>query len=293
MAPKKTNIVLIGMPGSGKSTTGVILAKSLGKQFIDTDILIQNEQQRTLQEIIDNDGHMALREVEENVLLKINCKNHIIATGGSAAYSDPAMTHLKKEGLAVFLHADLKTLKLRIHNYETRGLAKRPDQSFKDLFNERSELYNKYADITVRSSSLTQDQVCNKILMELDQPPFRPLSPLLQKEFDTITIMVRLYCRNHHRNKNTICPECTELLDYAEKRLSSCPFQEQKAACGKCAVHCYKKDMRHKIRDVMRYSGPRMIWKHPIMTIQHLIDSRKKSPELNTIEKSTIHDRKT
>jgi len=164
----KTNIVLIGMPGSGKSTTGVILAKSLGKEYIDTDILIQNEQQRTLQEIIDSDGHMVLREIEENVLLKVNCKNHIIATGGSAAYSHLAMTHLKKEGLAVFLHANLNALKSRIHNYETRGLAKRPDQSFQDLFDERSELYNKYADITVKSSLLTQDQVCDKIIVAID-----------------------------------------------------------------------------------------------------------------------------
>ncbi len=167
MTQIKTNIVLIGMPGSGKSTTGVILAKFIGKKYIDTDILIQNEQQRTLQEIIDSDGHMALREIEENALLKVSCKNHVIATGGSAAYSHPAMTLLKKEGLAVFLHADLNALKSRIHNYETRGLAKRPDQSFQDLFDERSELYNKYADITIKSSLLTQDQVCDEIVLAL------------------------------------------------------------------------------------------------------------------------------
>ena len=278
MASIKTNIILIGMPGSGKSTAGVILAKSLGKQFIDTDILIQEEQHRTLQEIIDSDGHMALREIEENVLLKIKCKNHIVATGGSAAYSHPAMTHLKKEGFAVFLHADLDALKSRINNYETRGLAKRPDQSFQDLFDERSELYNRYADITVKSSLLTQDQVCDEIIMALDRPPFRPLSSRLQNEYDTIIIMVKLYCRKQHGESDVLCDECTELLEYSKQRLSNCPFHDQKTTCENCSVHCYKKDMRTKIRDVMRYSGPRMVWQHPVLAFRHLKDSRKKPP---------------
>ena len=282
MALKKTNIILIGMPGSGKSTAGVVLAKSLGKQFIDTDILIQEEQHRTLQEIVDSEGHMALREIEEDVLLRIKCKNHIIATGGSAAYSHPAMIHLKKEGFAVFLHADLDALKSRITNYETRGLAKRPDQSFQDLFDERSELYNRYADITVKSSSLTQDQVCDEIIMTLDRPPFRPLSDRLQNEYDTIIIMVKLFCRNHHDESGVLCDGCSELLEYAKQRLSSCPFHDQKTTCENCSVHCYKKDMRQKIRDVMKYSGPKMVWHHPVLAFRHLIDSRKKSPGQNS-----------
>lgn len=164
---KKSNIVLIGMPGSGKSTVGVILAKMLAKRYLDTDILLQNIANRSLQDIVDKDGHMALREVEQNVLLNIRCRNHIIATGGSAAYSESAMKHLKKEGIIVFLHADLPALKKRIHNYETRGLAKRPDQSFQDLFEERLVLYEKFADITVKCSNLTQDQVCEAIIEQL------------------------------------------------------------------------------------------------------------------------------
>ena len=168
MTTIKSNIVLIGMPGSGKSTTGVILAKALGKEYIDTDIVIQKAQHRTLQEIIDKNGHMVLRDIEESVLLGVCCENHVIATGGSAAYSHPAMTHLKKEGLTVFLHANLKVLKLRIHNYETRGLAKRPDRSFQDLFDERSELYDRYADITIKSSLLTQDQVCDEVIRAIE-----------------------------------------------------------------------------------------------------------------------------
>jgi shikimate kinase len=164
---KKSNVVLIGMPGSGKSTVGVILAKQLTKRFVDTDILIQNIAGKSLQAIVNNEGHMALREIEEKVLLSVRCKNHIIATGGSAAYSEAAMLHLKKNGAVVFLQTTLSELKARIHNYETRGLAKRPDQSFQDLFNERESLYNKYADITVEGSSLTQDQVCDEIISQL------------------------------------------------------------------------------------------------------------------------------
>ena len=167
MNKKKFNIILIGMPGSGKSTVGVILAKMLAKRYLDTDILLQNIEKRSLQDIVDKEGHMALREVEQKVLLGIQCRNHVVATGGSAAYSEPAMIHLKRIGIIVFLHADLPTLNRRIHNYETRGLAKRPDQSFQDLFDERLALYEKYADITVQSSNLTQDQVCDAIVDQL------------------------------------------------------------------------------------------------------------------------------
>jgi shikimate kinase len=164
---QKSNILLIGMPGSGKSTVGVILAKMVAKRFLDTDILIQNRQKRTLQEIVDAEGHMVLRKIEEDVLLSIRCLNHIIATGGSAAYSEPGMHHLKKDSMVVFLHTTLEALNRRIHNYETRGIAKRPDQSFEDLFAERLLLYRKYADITIECSDLTQDQVCDRIISSL------------------------------------------------------------------------------------------------------------------------------
>lgn len=167
MNEKKSNIILIGMPGSGKSTVGVILAKMLAKRYLDTDILLQNIEKKSLQDIVDKEGHMVLREIEERVLLNIHCHNHIVATGGSAAYSEPAMLHLKQNGIMVFLHADLPALEQRIHNYQTRGLAKRPDQSFQDLFEERLVLYEKYADITIKSSLLTQDQVCEAIAAQL------------------------------------------------------------------------------------------------------------------------------
>ncbi len=159
-----TNIILIGMPGSGKSTVGVILAKRLAMDFLDTDILIQKNAGRTLQEIVDSQGHMALRSLEEQALLNIQCRNHIIATGGSAVYSEPAMRHLREIGATIFLHAELAALQSRVWNYETRGIAKRPGQSLQDLFAERMVLYEKYADITVHSSKLNHDQVCEAIL---------------------------------------------------------------------------------------------------------------------------------
>jgi shikimate kinase len=163
----KSNIILIGMPGSGKSTVGVILAKMLAKSFLDTDLLIQDTEKRTLQEIVDQEGQLALRKIEEKVLLSVGCRNHIIATGGSAAYSEPAMHYLKEDGVVVFLLADLTALKKRIHNYETRGIAKRPDQTLQDLYNERLNLYQRYADITVETSSLDQDEVCEHIIQFL------------------------------------------------------------------------------------------------------------------------------
>jgi shikimate kinase len=186
MKDHKTNIILIGMPGSGKSTVGVILAKMLAKSFLDTDILIQNEEMCTLQEIVDRRGHMVLREVEERVLLSVACKDSVIATGGSAAYSERAMRHLRQGGTVVFLHAELAALERRVRNYHTRGLAKRPEQSFEDLFTERWQLYCRYADIVVESSPLTQEEVCERIIKELQARAIGEGSP--QKEPSTSTV---------------------------------------------------------------------------------------------------------
>jgi shikimate kinase len=169
MTQDQANIVLIGMPGSGKSTVGVILAKLTSRDFVDGDVLIQISQDRSLQDIVDTEGHMALRRVEEEVLVALHCLNHVIATGGSAAYSHAAMTHLKSNGVVIFLDVDLPTLESRIHDFDTRGLAKRPDQTFTDLFEERFALYTKYADITIQCADLTQEEVCDRIIMELDR----------------------------------------------------------------------------------------------------------------------------
>jgi shikimate kinase len=166
---KNSNIVLIGMPGAGKSTVGVILAKMTSRDFVDTDVLIQLSAGRSLQAIVDKDGHMALRDIEEKVLLGLRCNNHVIATGGSAVYSHAAMEHLKKEGTAVYLSVDLPTLEARIRNFHSRGLAKRPDQSISDLFEERLILYRKYADIIVDSRSLSQEEVCAEIINRMKE----------------------------------------------------------------------------------------------------------------------------
>jgi len=143
---------------------GVILAKRTSRGFVDTDVLIQTSQSRTLQEIVDEDGYIALRRIEEETLLDLSVQNHVIATGGSAVYSKPAMAYLKSIGLVVFLKVGLAVLQSRVHDFETRGLAKRPDQSFAELFEERMGLYTAYADITIRCAGLNQEEICSKII---------------------------------------------------------------------------------------------------------------------------------
>jgi shikimate kinase len=164
MTQTRSNLILIGMPGAGKSTVGVILAKQTLRDFVDTDVLIQTSQERTLQDIVDTDEYAVLRKIEEDVLLGLSFQNHVIATGGSAVYSDPAMAHLKSDGLVIFLDVDLPTLESRIHDFRTRGLAKSPDQDFAGLFHERFTLYTKYADITIKCAGLTQGEVCARII---------------------------------------------------------------------------------------------------------------------------------
>lgn len=171
--PTHSNIVLIGMPGSGKSTVGVILAKMTSRDFVDTDVLIQTSHRRTLQDIVDEDGYAALRKVEEDALLGLAVRNHVIATGGSAVYSDRAMAYLKSAGIVVFLDADLLTLQSRVADFGKRGLAKPPDQSFAALFQERVPLYRKHADISIDCSGLTQDGVCMKLMKETHKNTYK------------------------------------------------------------------------------------------------------------------------
>jgi len=166
MLNHKSNIVLIGMPGSGKSTIGVILAKLTSKNFVDTDVIIQTLQGRSLQDIVDKEGHVALLQIEQDVLRNLRFENYVIATGGSAVYSHTAMEHLKESSLIIFLNVDLPVLEKRIANFPGRGLVKRPDQTLADLFTERFFLYNEYADITIECGSLTHDEVCRRIIMQ-------------------------------------------------------------------------------------------------------------------------------
>lgn len=168
MFSSKSNLVLIGMPGSGKSTIGVILAKRTSHDFVDTDVVIQSRIGRSLQDVLDHEGYLRLREIEAEVLQTLDLRNHVISTGGSAVYSDAAMRHLKQDGFCIYLDVGLDTLRSRITDYETRGIAKRPEQSFDDLFAERTRLYRQYADITINGDDKNQDTVCNEILAALD-----------------------------------------------------------------------------------------------------------------------------
>lgn len=158
------NIVLIGMPGSGKSTVGVLLAKRLGLGFVDTDVLIQEEANRTLQDIVDHDGFQALRHIEEQVLLKLNVHHKVISTGGSAVYSSKAMKHFRANGIVVFLDIPLGLVVERIGDHSMRGISRHPDQSLEALFEERFTLYSGYADLTVKGAGLNQDQVCEAVV---------------------------------------------------------------------------------------------------------------------------------
>lgn len=168
MTSPRSNIVLTGMPGSGKSTVGVILAKRTGRSFTDTDLLVQAAAGRTLQEIVDRDGYLELRRIEETVLSSLALTRHVIATGGSAVYSDAAMGHLRERGVIVFLDADLNRLLSRVPDFGSRGLAKRPDQTFAQLYEERLPLYRRFAEITVPCGQLTHEQVAAAIEAEME-----------------------------------------------------------------------------------------------------------------------------
>jgi shikimate kinase len=159
-----SNIILIGMPGSGKSTIGRMLAARTSRSFLDTDDRIRATTGRSLQHIVDQDGYLALRAIEERLIVGLRLSDHVIATGGSAVYSPTAMAHLRGHGAIVFLRTEIRTLRSRVRDYETRGLAKRRDQTIDDLFAERSALYRQYADVTVDCDGLGQEEVCKRII---------------------------------------------------------------------------------------------------------------------------------
>lgn len=163
----KDNIVLIGMPGTGKSTVGILLAKALGKDFVDSDILIQVREGKTLQQIMDENDYLHLRDIEESVLTSIDGHHLVIATGGSAVYSEAAMNHLRHHGIIIYLDTPLPELRQRITDYDTRGIARRPDQSFEELYAERTALYRRYADITLNGAQHTAGEMVAAIVEAL------------------------------------------------------------------------------------------------------------------------------
>ena len=160
------NVVLIGMPASGKSTVGVILAKTLGIQFVDTDILIQNHKSSLLQKIIDDEGLEAFIDIEGKTLTSLDLTNHVIATGGSAVYSKEAMESLKKNGIIIYLRLGCEEIQRRLNNILTRGIVAK-GMSIHELFEERNPLYEKYADITVDCTNKDIELVVNEITVIL------------------------------------------------------------------------------------------------------------------------------
>ncbi len=163
----RSNITLIGMPGAGKSTIGIILAKNLSLGFIDTDVLIQINRQQSLQQLLDSGGHLYLRQIEEEEICKLNLSRHVIATGGSAAYSEKAMHHLAQSSRIIFLQVSFSELLRRIRNFDSRGIAKAPEQTFEELFAERQILYQRYAEITIPCDGLDQDEITGRVAAEL------------------------------------------------------------------------------------------------------------------------------
>ena len=158
-----SNIVLIGMPGCGKSTVGVILAKTLGIGFVDTDLIIQQRENRLLQNIIDTDGIDHFLNCEADAVKSLDCNNCVVATGGSVVYREDAILHLKKNGKIIFLDVPLDEIKRRLNNINTRGIAAKKNKSIEDIYNERIALYNKYADVIIKTDGESVEKTVEKI----------------------------------------------------------------------------------------------------------------------------------
>lgn len=160
----KSNIVLIGMPAAGKSTIGVLLAKSMLKSFVDTDLIIQSSYGCSLCNIIEKEGTDAFLKIENNIICSQEYCHSVVATGGSAVYGEEAMAHLKKDGIIIYLELGLAEIEKRIGNITTRGVAMKNGITLADLYNERAPLYNKYADITVNCPGKTAEEVVKEIM---------------------------------------------------------------------------------------------------------------------------------
>jgi shikimate kinase len=161
------NIVIIGMPGAGKSTMGVILAKTLGRNFTDTDLVAQETTGRLLQEIIDDEGTDAFLETEEKTILSLHGHHAVIATGGSVVFSKKAMEHLKKDGVVIYLKISFEEMVRRLNNITTRGIVLVAGQSLRDMYNQRVPLYEKYADLTIDYSDGDFENCIGNVMNEL------------------------------------------------------------------------------------------------------------------------------
>lgn len=161
------NIILIGLPGAGKSTLGVILAKALGMHFIDTDIVIQDQTGRLLQEIINTDGVKRFLEIEEECVLSLTCSRAVISTGGSVVYSTRAMKHLRTDGIIIYLEISFEEMVRRLKNITTRGIVLEQGQSLRDMYDQRIPLYERHADIRIDCSGEAFESVVEKVVLRI------------------------------------------------------------------------------------------------------------------------------
>lgn len=159
----KDNIILIGMPGAGKSTVGVVLAKKLGYAFVDSDLVIQSREGRLLHEIISEQGVEGFWKVEESVNVSIDTHRTVIATGGSAVYGDRAMEHFKQIGVVVYLKLSCDAIADRLGDLNERGVTLRDGQGLNDLYAERVPLYEKYADFTIECEELSIREIVEQM----------------------------------------------------------------------------------------------------------------------------------
>lgn len=165
---RPSRISLIGMPGSGKSTVGVLLAKRIGLAFVDTDILIQEQEKATLAEIIARSSPFVLREIEEQVLLDMPITDSVISTGGSVVYSPAIMARLSAASTVIYLRAQLETVEYRISLAPDRGIASPGNHTLEDVYNERVPLYEQYSDVVVDVDHDTPEAITGQIISQLD-----------------------------------------------------------------------------------------------------------------------------
>lgn len=163
------NITMIGMPACGKSTIGVMLAKRFGMSFVDIDILIQEKTGKLLKEIIASEGNDGFLKIEGDIAAELNVKNSIIAPGGSICYEDWAMEHLKAIGRVVYLKISYEEMEKRIGNVVDRGVAIPEGYTLRDLYNERTALYEKYADVTIDEAGKTPAEIVNELKLWLEK----------------------------------------------------------------------------------------------------------------------------